>query len=278
MPAGLVARRSVVERSGLPDGATDRPSLARRSGRRARRRAMTGLSRWANGDLGGMRLLRIPGVFQPHNDSWMLAATLREHPPDAGDDVLDLCTGSGMLAVQAALLGARVTAVDISRRALLSAHLNAWLNGVRVRTRRGSLFSGLEGERFDTIVSNPPYVPKPGDDELPERGPQRAWDAGADGRALLDPLCEQVARHLRPGGSVFIVHSSVCGVDRTIEQLEHEGLETEVVARWREPLGPRMRERVDELWACGVLAHGAMEEEVVIIRGGRPAVVAEVAA
>jgi release factor glutamine methyltransferase len=201
----------------------------------------------------------------------MLAATLREHAPAPGADVLDLCTGSGMLAVQAALLGARVTAVDVMRRALVSAHLNALLNGVRVRTRRGSLFAGLEGERFDTIVSNPPYVPKPGDDELPARGLRRAWDAGADGRALLDPLCEQVARHLRPGGSVFLVHSSVCGIDRTVEQLEREGLQTEVVARHRGPLGPLLRERVEELWASGALAQGAMEEEVVIVRGLRPA-------
>jgi release factor glutamine methyltransferase len=217
-----------------------------------------------------MRLIRIPGVFQPHSDSWMLAATLREHAPPPGARVLDLCSGSGMLAVQAALLGAQATAIDVSRRALLSAHLNARLNGVRVRTRRGSLFSGVAGERFDVIVSNPPYVPKPGDDELPERGLRRAWDAGGDGRALLDPLCEQVANHLRPGGSVLLVHSEVCGIDRTLEQLSDAGLQTDIVARHRGPLGALLSERVEELWASGMLAQGAMEEDVVIIRGRRP--------
>ena len=116
----------------------------------------------------------------------MLAAALREHPPPPGAAALDVCTGSGLLAVQAALLGARVTAVDVMRRALLSARANARLNGVRVRTCQGSLFDGLDGERFDTIVSNPPYVPAPRE-ELPARGPQRAWDAGRDGRALLGP-------------------------------------------------------------------------------------------
>ena len=201
----------------------------------------------------------------------MLAATLRAHAPPPGADVLDLCTGSGMLAVHAAMLGANATAVDIMRRALVSAHLNARLNGVRVRTRRGSLFSGLERERFDVIVSNPPYVPKPGDDELPERGPRRAWDAGDDGRALLDPLCEQVARHLRPGGSVFLTHSSVCGVDRTLGQLSDGGLEAEVVVRRRGPLGPLLRERVEQLWASGALPEGATEEDIVIVRGRRPA-------
>jgi release factor glutamine methyltransferase len=204
----------------------------------------------------------------------MLARTLRELEPAPGAEVLDLCTGSGMLAVQAALLGANVTAVDVMRRALLSARLNARLNGVRVRTRRGSLFSGVEGERFDVIVSNPPYVPKPGDDKLPGRGPRRAWDAGGDGRALLDQLCEQVASHLRPGGSVLLVHSEVCDIDRTIEQLTRAGLETDIVVRHTGPLGPLLRERVEDLWAAGSLPQGSMQEDVVIIRGRRPAAAA----
>jgi release factor glutamine methyltransferase len=200
----------------------------------------------------------------------MLARALREHPPRPGSRVLDLCTGSGVLAVQAALLGADVTAVDVMRRALISARLNARLNGVRIRTRRGSLFTGIQGERFDLVVSNPPYVPKPGDDALPARGPQRAWDAGADGRALLDPLCEQVARHLRPGGSVLLVHSSVCDVDRTLERLAGEGLQTEILVRHRGPLGPLLRERAPDLWAAGTLPHGSLEEDMVIVRGRRP--------
>jgi release factor glutamine methyltransferase len=159
------------------------------------------------------------------------------------------------------------------RRALLSAHLNALLNGVRVRTHRGSLFAGLENERFDTIVSNPPYVPSPGDDALPASGPRRAWDAGADGRALLDPLCEQVARHLRPGGSVLIVHSSVCGVQQTLQQLADQGLQADIVASRRGPLGPLLRDRAEQLWAAGALPQGSLEEDVVIVRGRRPAAV-----
>lgn len=218
-----------------------------------------------------MRLVSVPGVFQPHSDSWMLADALRAYAPDPGAAVLDLCTGSGMLAVQAALLGARVTAVDVLRRALVSARLNALINGVRVHTRHGWLFSGLEGERFDTIVSNPPYLPSPSD-ALPARGPRRAWDAGRDGRALLDPLCQEVARHLRPGGSVLIVHSCVCGIERTLDELTKRGLEADVVACRRGPLGPRLRERAAELWSTGALAPGSLDEEIVVVRGRRPAV------
>ena len=74
------------------------------------------------------------------------------------------------------------------------------------------------GERFDAIVSNPPYVPAP-TDELPARGPARAWDAGRDGRALLDRICAQAPDHLRPGGVLLVVHSSLLGYERTAELL-----------------------------------------------------------
>jgi release factor glutamine methyltransferase len=215
-------------------------------------------------------IVPVPGVFAPHSDSWMLADALHEHLPRAGAAVLDLCTGSGVLAVQAALLGARVTAVDISRRALFSARVNALLNGVRVNTRHGSLFSGVAGERFDTIVSNPPYLPS-SSEAVPPRGPSRAWDAGIDGRALLDPLCRQVAQHLRPGGTVLLVHSSVCGIGRTLDELAAQGLDADVVARRRGALGPRLRERVADLWAAGALPPRSLEEEIAIVRGRRPA-------
>lgn len=203
----------------------------------------------------------------------MLAEALRAHAPAADSAVLDLCTGSGLLAVQAALLGAHATAVDVMRRALLSARVNALLNGVRVQTRHGCLFDGLDGERFETIVSNPPYVPSAGD-ALPQRGPQRAWDAGRDGRALLDPLCGQVADHLLPGGTVLLVHSSVCGVQRTLDELTCHGLQADVVARRRGPLGPLQRERTAQLRAAGALAPDSLEEEVVVVRGSRPAATA----
>ncbi len=196
----------------------------------------------------------------------MLAHALRVEIPTAGCDVLDLCSGSGLLAVSAALLGARATAVDVSRRALLSARLNGRIHGVHVRTRRGWLFEALRGERFDTIVSNPPYLPA-AIDSLPASGPERAWEGGRDGRALLDPICEQAASFLRPGGSVLLVHSSVCGVERTLALLAATGLQVDVVESSRGPLGPRLRERASDLWATGALAPGELEEEIVVIRG-----------
>ena len=217
-----------------------------------------------------MRLVTLPGVFKPISDSEFLADVLREQtlPPRAS--VLDLCTGSGILAITAALRGARnVTAVDISRRSLATVRCNARLNGVRVKTCRGNLFDAVRGQSFDAIVSNPPYVPSE-TDELPAKGPQRAWEGGRDGRLVLDRLLAEAPEHLRPGGFVLVVSSSVLGTDRTLEAMTAGGLDAEVVARRRGPLGPLMTARVQALEADGLLPPGQRHEDVVVIRGRKP--------
>jgi release factor glutamine methyltransferase len=214
-----------------------------------------------------VRLVTLPGVFRPISDTWLLADALDREALPVAARVLDLCSGSGALAVRAALGGPRreVTAVDVSRRAVLTIQLNAALNGVRVHARRGDLFDAVDGERFDAIVSNPPYVPAE-TDELPSRGPERAWDAGRDGSALLDRVCAGAPEHLRPGGVLLVVHSSLLGVDPTAEALAAAGLEVDVAANERGPLGPLMRARR----AAGLIPP-VDEEDVLVVRGRKPA-------
>jgi release factor glutamine methyltransferase len=217
----------------------------------------------------GMRIVTLPGVFRPISDTWLLARALQEQRLDPGTSVLDACTGSGALAVCAARAGAgQVTAVDVSRRSVVTARINARLNGVTVRALRSDLFSALGAEHYDVIVSNPPYVPHPSD-ELPTRGRRRAWDAGRDGRAVLDRLIAEAPAHLRPGGTLLVVHSEICGTEATIDAMASAGLAAEVAARHRGPLGPLMRERIDHLRAQGALVPGQTEEEVVVIAGRR---------
>jgi release factor glutamine methyltransferase len=213
-----------------------------------------------------VRLIVPPGVFSPPSDAYTLAAVLREHAP--GRDVLDLCTGSGILAVSAGLAGARsVTAVDVSRRAVLAARVNGLLNGVRVRTRRGDLLGAVPGERFDVIVANPPYLPAVTDDE--PLGLDRATEAGPDGRRFVDELIAAAPAHLRPGGVLLVVHSSINGVEASRERLRAVGLEPDVPVRERGPLGPILTARAALLEERGLLAPGEREEEVVVIRGRR---------
>lgn len=179
--------------------------------------------------------------------------------------MLDLCTGSGVLTISAARRGADATAVDVSRRAVATVRANALLNGVRVRALRGHLFAPVRDERFDVIVSNPPYVPSP-DPDVPRRGAARAWAAGHDGRLVLDEICRGAATHLRPGGVVLLTHSSLIDEQATLDLLAEAGLDAEVVVRARGPLGPLMQEQQRR----GTIPADVDEEEVVIVRATAP--------
>lgn len=216
-----------------------------------------------------MRLIVPPGVFRPRSDTWMLAGLIHRDDRIPGVDVLDLCAGSGALAIAAAEAGARsVTAIDVSHRSVLTTRLNAALNRVRVRPLRGDLFEPLQGRRFHAIVSNPPYLPV-ADGSRPA-GAGRAWDAGADGRALLDRIAAGAADRLHAGGVLAIVQSSICGVDRTLRALIAGGLGAEVVERRTGPLGPLLRDRAADLERRGLLARGQRNEDLVVIRALKP--------
>ena len=217
-----------------------------------------------------MRTLVLPGVLRPPSDSRLLIDVMREHDLATQAAVLDVFTGSGVLAVAAALAGAReVTAVDISRRAVVNARLNAALNRARIRAVRGDLFAPVDGARFDLILANPPYIPSESD-RLPGRGAARAWDAGTDGRALLDRLCREVGPRISPGGAVLVVQSDLADERATLESLSREGLAVEVLARRRGPVGPIVRSRARLLERRGILAPGQRTEEMLVIRGTRP--------
>lgn len=213
-------------------------------------------------------MLPVPGVFRPRSDSWILAETVRAHVRP-GAQVLDVCTGSGAVAIAAARAGGTVTAVDRSWRSVLAAAANARLNGVRVRARRGDLLDGLAGERFDLVAANPPYLPA-ADDALPARGPRRHVDAGRSGRIVLDRLLAQAPAHLRPGGTLLLVHTALIGEAETLNGLRSGGLEADVVLRHRGPLGPLLAARAPELEARGLLRPGQREEEVLVFRGRAP--------
>jgi release factor glutamine methyltransferase len=217
-----------------------------------------------------MRRIPLPGVFKPLSDSGMLADWIMRDPLTAGARVLDLCSGSGVLAIAAARVGAsEVTAVDVSRRAVLASWMNARLNGVAVRALRGDLFEPVRGECFDLIVSNPPYIPSP-DDTLPSRGPRRALDAGTRGRAFLDRICASARDHLAPGGRVLLIHSSISSERATIDALRVGGLDARTVLRRPGPLGRVVTARASMLRARGLLAD-LDSEEIVIVRGERVA-------
>ncbi|HLT30493.1 MAG TPA: peptide chain release factor N(5)-glutamine methyltransferase [Myxococcaceae bacterium] len=148
-------------------------------------------------------------VLIPRPETELLVDEVLQHlPPKGPSRVLDLCTGSGCIALSIAAERpyASVWAVDVSPDALDVARLNAERLGVgaRVTLREGDLFRGLpEDARFDVIVSNPPYVASgelPGLQREVQREPRLALDGGADGLDLVRRLVAEAPRWLKPGG------------------------------------------------------------------------------
>jgi ribosomal protein L3 glutamine methyltransferase len=130
--------------------------------------------------------------------------------PAAVNSVLDLCTGSGCLAILASrhFPTARIDAVDISKDAIEVAARNVAEYGLgdRVALHRGDLFKPLGGKRYDLILSNPPYVDAQGMAELPREcraEPKLAFDGGADGLDIVRRIMAEAGRHLTPRGGLL---------------------------------------------------------------------------
>ena len=133
-----------------------------------------------------------PDIVSPFTGPSLMLARLASRV--AARSMLDLGTGSGVLALLGAGHCGGVTAVDINPRALMFARFNARLNEIAdIELLEGSWFEPVAGRRFDLIVCNPPYVVSP-DREFAFR------DSGLRGTALLDGLVRQTAEHLEPGG------------------------------------------------------------------------------
>lgn len=169
----------------------------------------------------GLRLLVFEHVYPPSDDSFLLA----EHQGVArGDRVLDVGTGCGIQALVAADRGCEVTAVDVNPAAVLCTRWNARLNGLRVRALEGDLFEPVEGERFDVVLFNPPYLPA---GELPRDDPLSA--------ATEDPTV--IERFLRGLADRRVEWEEARIVVSTLTPEEHlrplDRFEVETVARRR---------------------------------------------
>ena len=158
----------------------------------------------------GRRFLVTPEVLIPRPDTETLVElVLLETEAAEKHSVLDLCTGSGCIAVSLAGSGhfAEVAAADISPEALRIALRNAKENGTPVRFFQSNLFEAVTG-RYDILVSNPPYIRKKDLTGLePEVGvyePKLALDGGEDGLEFYRRIVAQAGRCLTPGGSIYL--------------------------------------------------------------------------
>ena len=144
-------------------------------------------------------------VLIPREDTATLVECAARHIGERRLRVLDIGTGSGAIAIMLSRLckNAQVTAVDISGDALAVAQENARNLGAQVRFVQSDLMSALVGERFDVIVSNPPYIRSQEIDTLARevrKEPHCALDGGADGLDFYKRIVPAVGDFLTPGG------------------------------------------------------------------------------
>ncbi|WP_022889964.1 DUF7059 domain-containing protein [Agromyces italicus] len=154
--------------------------------------------------------------------------------PTPARRVLDLGTGCGIQAMHASRFAEEVVATDISGRALVLAGMNFALNGIEgVELRLGSLFEPVAGERFDRIVSNPPFVITPRTEGVPEYDYR---DGGMVGDALVEAVVGGAADHLEPGGVAQLLanweyRGDADGLERAVAWATGAGLEHWFVER-----------------------------------------------
>lgn len=174
----------------------------------------------------GLPLAVNPAVLIPRPETELLVELALALQPAA---VLDLGTGCGAiaLAVKRNLPEARVVAVERSAAALAVAQRNALKLGLELEFRHGPWFAPVAGERFDLVLSNPPYVSE-GDPHLLEGDvrfePRSALVAGPDGLDSIREIIKGTPVHLLPGGRILLEHG--LGQDAAVRTLlEQEGLE-----------------------------------------------------
>ncbi|MDQ3707130.1 MAG: methyltransferase [Chloroflexota bacterium] len=171
----------------------------------------------------GLTLLLEPTVFHPnlHFTSGFLAEYLRQEGVVAQSDrVLDVGTGSGLLAISAALAGARqVMAVDLNPAAVLAARMNVSLYGLagKVRVVHGDLFDPVAGEQFDLVVCNPPYLRGE-----PSSQGTLAYMAGEDFR-WLRRFSQEAASYLTARGRCLLVLADSTDLKTVLKIFNNDG-------------------------------------------------------
>ena len=148
-------------------------------------------------------------VLIPRQDTETLVETVLEREKDPAISILDLCTGSGCIAVSLKKLGgySQVAASDLSDKAIGLAMRNASINDAEIRLIKSDLFKDIEGS-FDVIVSNPPYIPTEEIEtlspEVRDHDPRMALDGGEDGLDIYRRIVSECGDVLNAGGRLYM--------------------------------------------------------------------------
>lgn len=126
--------------------------------------------------------------------------------------VLEIGTGTGLVAIHCAKMGFETDASDKASQSLECASHNAELNGVKIRLIKSDLFTSIP-DKYDTILFNPPYLPVEDSFEGSD-----AWNGGTDGLKVVREFLDNVRDHLNPGGNVFVILSDLTDVSGLMDE------------------------------------------------------------
>jgi len=191
-------------------------------------------------ELYGLRITLCKDVYEPDEDTFLLAEVINEELSKGKLDnknVLEIGTGTGVLALLCAKKAKKVVACDINESAVKCAKLNAKVNDINnIEARRSDVFSGMKkGEKFDLIIFNPPYLPVSEKEEIkePKDALSLAWDGGKTGRKVINKFLESCEEHLKEKGKLLMLGSSLSDYTKTIKKLEEKGFRAGIKARKR---------------------------------------------
>ena len=164
-------------------------------------------------------------VYIPAEDSYLLADNLLI---EEGQSVLEIGTGSGIVAMYASRVTDKITVTDINFDACQLAEKNFQENGIEnIEILFGNLFEPVKDRKFDVILFNTPYLPTENDDVIDDTI-NYAFDGGLNGRKVIDVFLNEVGNHLNDGGIVQLIQSSLSGNEETLEKLDRLGFIAEI--------------------------------------------------
>ena len=152
--------------------------------------------------MGKIQIKNFDGVYEPAEDSWLMA----KHLPEFEGSVLEIGCGSGIISLHLVQRGNLVTAVDINPRAVEATKFNSKENNLELEVLEGDLFSSVKNRSFSTIVCNPPYLPP--SDEYDDPKLSLAVEGGPTGTEFTMKLLNEAESYLDDTGSVYMILSS----------------------------------------------------------------------
>jgi release factor glutamine methyltransferase len=157
-----------------------------------------------------LTLLVLPSVYQPREDSFLMIKALKIKP---GEKVLEIGTGSGIIAIHCAKAKADVIATDVNPNAIICAKLNSVLNKVKLKVLKSDLFSNVPRRlKFNKIIFNPPYLPSGKKDRFYDI----SWSGGETGVEITNKFLKQAKKHLKTHGEIYFIASSLAKLDKLI--------------------------------------------------------------